>query len=205
MKVNRAFAEVIESSLHTWKAQSWQWDRFARFGSLVTINTPERTIFGIVHNIETGSLDPVRTPFPFQKTEEELLREQPQIFAFLQTTFTCLTAAYQENSILLYQWAPEPPKIHAFVSEATQQQYELFFSDEQYIHILFGLSHQILNLDELLLAMFKNLSDQKLLDQRRLSNIIETFSLLTGNDYRRLKLFLQRVTPCITLQSTPRQ
>lgn len=205
MNQNRAFAEVVESSLHTFKAQSWQWDTFPRFGSLVTIHTANRTIFGIVHTIETGSLDPVHTPYPFQKTEAELLLEQPQIFSFLQTTFTCLTGGYAEQNVLLYQWAPEPPKIHAFVAPATQAQYEQFFSDEQYIHILFGLSHQILNLDELLLAVLKNLSDQKLLNQARLSSFIATFSLLTGNDYRRLKLFLQRVTPCITLQTKATQ
>lgn len=200
MKNARAFAEVIESSLHTWKAQSWQWDQFPRFGALVTIQTPERTLFGIVHAIETGSLDPVRAPYPFQKTEEELMLEQPQIFAFLQTTFTCLTAGYAEQNMLLYQWAPEPPKIHAFVAEATPEQYERFFSDEQYIHILFGLAHQVLNLDELLLAVLKNLSDHRLLSHERLQSFIANFSLLTGNDYRRLKLFLQRVTPSITLQ-----
>ena len=190
----RSFAEVLESSLHTWKAQSWRWDNFPQFGSLVTITTPERTVFGIVYQIQTGSLDQARSPFPFGKTEEELLREQPQIFAFLQTTFQCLTVGYLQNGKILYQWAPEPPKIHAFVSQATPEQYEQFFASEQYIHILFGISQQVLNLDELFLAILKKLFDQKMLTQPHLCRFIETFSLLTGNDYRRLKLFLQRAT-----------
>jgi len=196
-----AFAEVIESSLHTWKAQSWQWDVSPRFGELVTITTPSRTLFGIVHQINTGSTDPHRTVFPFAQTEQELLRDQPQIFHFLQTTFSCLTVGYEQQETILYQWAPEPPKIHAFVAHATPAQYQKFFSCEQYIHVLFGLANQVMNLDELLLALLKQLSYEKLLTHELLNRFIEHFSLLTGNDYRRLKLFLQRATACITLQT----
>ncbi len=94
---NKPFAEVIESSLHGWLAQSWQWDTFPSFGSIVTIQGKKRTHFGIVHQIQTGSMDPVRYPFPYQKTEEELLKEQPQIFEFLKTTFSCLIIGYQEK------------------------------------------------------------------------------------------------------------
>jgi len=194
-----SFAEIIESSLHTWRAQSWRWDDFPQFGSLVTLQTAERTVYGIVHQIETGSLDTQRTPFAFQKTEEELLREQPQIFAFLKTTFSCLTVGYKENRTLLYQWAPEPPKIHAFVARASRQEYEEFFSSEQYIHSLFGHSNQSLPIDELLLALLKQLADRNLVTEELLAQFVATFSLMTGNDYRRLKLFLQRVTPCLSL------
>src|SRR5688500_18584413 len=115
MKRENCFAEVIESSLTGWLAQSWSWDTFPNFGSFVAIETKNRTVFGIVHQVQTGSMDPVRYPFPYQKTEEELLREQPQIFEFLKTTFSCITIGYQEKRIFSYLIAPEPPKIHSFV------------------------------------------------------------------------------------------
>lgn len=192
-----SFAEIIESSLHTWRAQSWRWDDFPQFGSLVTIQTAERKLYGIVHHIQTGSSDSSRIPFAFQKTEEELLREQPQIFAFLTTTFNCLGVGYQEAGTLRYQWAPEPPKIHAFVNRASTQEYADFFSSEQYIHSLFGFSNQLLQIDELLLAVIKQLADRKLITDTLLQQLVANFSLMTGNDYRRLKLFLQRLTPCL--------
>ncbi len=191
-----AFAEIIESSLQEFTAQCWQWDRIPHFGSLVTVTTKRRTLFGIVHSIKTGSMDPLRYPFPYKKTEEELLREQPQIFEFLKTNFTCLGLGYSEQGKLFYLTSPEPPKIHAFVQEATKEQYQQFFSNEHYLHLLF--SHQTLgSLDELLLACLKNLNELNLLTPEKTATFIETFALLTGNDYRRLKLFLQRANPII--------
>ena len=195
---NKQFAEVIESSLVGWLAQSWQWDSFPAFGSLVIIENNKRLIFGIVHQIKTGSMDPMRYPFAYQKTEEELLREQPQIFEFLKTTFSCLTLGYKQNNKILYQLAPEPPKIHSFVGSAPIELIQEFFTDEHYLHILFGLSNQLFNLDELLLALLKNLNDQKLLTTSNTKSFVQNLSLLIGNDYRRLKLFLQRAQPLFT-------
>lgn len=191
---NSAFAEVVESSLNTWQGHCWQWDDFPQFGALVTITTPDRTFFGIVSQIQTGSLDPARTPFPFGKTEEELAKEQPQIFAFLKTTFACTVVGYEENNTLNYQWPPEPPKIHAFIHRASDEHYRRFFAGEQYIHPLFGSAASLPSLDELLLALLKQLAHRNLLTQEKINQFVEHFSLLTGNDYRRLKLFLQRVS-----------
>src|SRR6478609_5317855 len=98
---NNAFAEVIESSLQGFTAQCWQWDNSPTFGSMVTIAGKKRTLFGLVHQMHTGSTDPVRYPFAYQKTEEELLREQPQIFAFLKTSFMCLIIGYQEGGKIM--------------------------------------------------------------------------------------------------------
>jgi hypothetical protein len=201
MTTQQPFAEVIESSLNIWRAQTWQWDNFPRFGSLITIETETRVVFGLVYFIQTGSLDPARSAYAYRKTEAELKRDQPQIFEFLQTTFSCLTIGYLEKGKLLYQLAPEPPKIHAFVCHATPEQITQFFSHEHYLHVLFEFSHQLFSLDELLLALLKNLSDSHALTQENLSKFIETFSLLTANDYRRLKLFLQRANTIIKLSA----
>ncbi|CDK30661.1 HAS barrel domain [Candidatus Babela massiliensis] len=188
----KPFAEIIESSLNIWKAQAWQWDEAPSFGSLVTVKTLERTIFGLVSNIEICSADAYRVVTAYKKTEEELKKEQPQIFEFLKTTFSCITIGYQENDILLYQLAPEPPKMHAFVFPAKYQEMVDFFSNEQYLQLLFNFSSHLFSLDELLLSILKQLSDKDILTKDNLEKFIETFSLLTANDYRRLKLFLKR-------------
>lgn len=188
-----AFAEVIESSLNSFTAQTWQWDKFPAFGSLVQIQNGLTTIYGIVHQVQTGSMDPQRTPFTYQKTQEELLAEQPQIFAFLKTTFSCIILAYQDKTNLYYTLSPEPAKIHSFVSMPDNDTLKRFFYHETYLHTIFNSAQQICNLDELLLAIFKQHEALGILSKEKLHKLIETFSLLTGNDYRRLKLFLQRV------------
>ena len=185
-------AEIIESSLATWISQSWDWRTTPAFGSLVVVEHAPYILFGIVYHIQTGSMDPIRYPFAYQKTEEELLREQPQIFEFLKTTFSCVLVGYQEKGKIFYQLPPEPPRIHSFVAHASTMQYKHFFAHEQYLHVLFNISSTINNLDELLLALLKTMRAMNCITERSTEKFLETFSLLTGNDYRRMKLFLQR-------------
>src|SRR5579863_2028069 len=193
MKQERYFAEVIESSLTGWLAQSWQWNTFPSFGSLVTIEEKKRTLFGIVHQVQTGSMDPIRYPFPYKKTEEELLQEQPQIFEFLKTTFSCLVIGYEEKYSMTYLIAPEPPKIHSFISHPSIEKSKIFFASSRYLHLLFTHSSHIFNIDELMLALLKNHMALNILTKEKLITLMQTYSLLTGNDYRRIKLFLQRM------------
>ncbi len=197
MTNNNAFAEVMESSLQEFKAQSWQWDTCAPFGSMVVIPAKKRTIFGVVHHVQTGSMDPNRYPFPYKKTEEELLQEQPQIFEFLKTTFSCLIIGYQEDGQIQYALAPEPAKLHAFVAPMPHDLGKQFFYKDRYLHILFGQATAISYLDELLLALLTYQASLTPISEEKITTMAQTFSLLTGNDYRRLKLFLQRVEPLI--------
>ncbi len=193
MNTNKPFAEVLESSLSGWLAQSWQWDVLPQFGSMVVIHTASRTLFGVVHQIQTGSMDPVRYPFTYQKTEEELRLLQPQIFEFLKTTFSCLVLGYQEKGRFYYMLAPEPAKIHAFVAPITTEQAKNFFACHNYLNMLLGHGAQVTNLDELLLAVLKYLSSLNVTLADHLDPFMQRYSLLIGNDYRRTKLFLQRV------------
>ena len=137
-------------------------------------------------------MDPTRYPFPYQKTEQELLAEQPQIFEFLKTTFMTMTVGYIEHGHMVHLLAPEPPHIHAFVQEASKQQSSQFFSHEHFLHLIFGASAQEINLDELLLATLKYQKSLGILTQERLKKYLQTYALLIGNDYRRLKFFAQR-------------
>lgn len=191
MKKN-AFAEIIESSLHGFLAQSWQWNNAPEFGALVTVQEKTRTIIGIVHQVNTGSMDPVRYPFPYQKTQEELLKEQPQIFEFLKTTFSCLIIGYKQKEKINYTLAPKPCTIHSFVEHAPADLQTKFFAIHNYLHVLFSLSGSVFNIDELLLALLQHQANAHMLSETKLTKFMNTYSLLTGNDYRRMKLFLQR-------------
>ena len=131
-------------------------------------------------------------PFPYQKTHEELLAEQPQIFEFLKTTFICTPLGYAEKSRIFYLTPPEPSLIHSFVAPLEAGLSRQFFASDRYLHLLFHSNAQSSSLDDLLLAILKHQKELEMLQEERLNSIIHTFSLLTGNDYRRLKLFLQR-------------
>lgn len=186
------FAEIVESSLSSWTAQSWEWDSFPEFGSIVMIPEKKRTLFGIVYDINTGSMESGRYPFPYKKTHEELLKEQPQIFEFLKTTFSCIALGYKEHDIIFHTFAPKPPKIHSFVGPLDSTDLKQFFISPNFLHLIFNNPH-IENEDELILAIIKNLTKQNLLSSEKKDVLIETYSLLIGNDYKRIKLFLERV------------
>jgi len=188
-----AFAEIVESSLSSYVAQSWQWDVMPEYGTLVHVDNSSEILIGIVTDITTGSSDPTRYPFPYKKTPEELKAEQPQLFEFLRTTFNVTTVGYvQPPSKIVYRLPPRPGKIHSFVSHCPADLSTRFLSNPTFLHLLFAFSNTISNLDELLLAIVSQLSDQRVLSDVMLKDFIDTFSLLSGNDYRRLKLFLSR-------------
>lgn len=190
-----AFAEVIESSLTHCKGQSWQWDRFPEYGSLICIRESQRILFGVVTHITTGSPDTGRTPFIYQKTEDELKRDHPHIFAFLQTTFTCTLVAFQEHERLFYQTAPTPIKIHAFIEQPTLQEQRLFFKKHDY---LFNLhAHQQLASSELLLALLKQQHNLGLLTKEHFFTCLELLNLLEGDNYTRTSLLIGRAAQLI--------
>jgi hypothetical protein len=188
----QAFSEVIQSSLQGWTGQSWQWDTFPSFGSLIMITDKKRVWFGVIYEVQTGSSDPSRSPFAYQKTEEELQAEQPQIFEFLKTTFSALTIGFMEYDKIYYQLAPEPPKIHAFIERAPTALCKQFFSSTNYLALIFN-NPNINRVDELLLALLQEQKRLGLLSEEKISETIETMTLLTGNDYRRIKLFSSRI------------
>lgn len=197
MNKDICFAEVIESSIDHFTAQCWQWNRYPIFGSLVMIKDSEKTVFGIVSHIQTGSIDPTRSPFPYQKTEAELMAEQPQIFEFLKTTFTVHIVGHQSNDKTYYLLPSTPCKIHTFVAEAPTETAINFFSRSDFLHLLFAFANTIPNLDELLLSLTKHLVDAKIFNRQHIDELSNTLSLHTGNDYRRLKLFLKRIEPLL--------
>lgn len=186
-----SFAEVTHSSLSSFHAQSWHWDYFPTFGSLVTVEAKNRTLFGIVYMVQTGSSDAGRYPFTFQKTEAELQAEQPQIFEFLQTTFSCLVVGFTEGQSIIYQMGPEPAKMHTFVHHASPTQARKFFSSHLYLHLLFN-APEIAALDELLLALLRTKKELGILSAESFLSFAETVSLATGDDYRKLKIFMNR-------------
>lgn len=190
---SKPFAEIVESSLHHWKAQSWQWDYFPSYGSLVAVEQNHLYYIGLVYEVTTGSMDPTRYPFPFQKTEQELKKEQPQIFEFLRTTFSTLALGYYHKGSFLYTAPPHPAKMHAFVSPIKSELRDRFFSTPHYLHRIFALSSYVANIDDLLIALLCIHNQSQPLSKESLSRFMELYSLLTGNEYRRIKLFLQQI------------
>ena len=185
-------AEVIECSLARFTAQCWQREYIPSYGSLVAVDGKEGPIFGLVQHIYTASDDPIRHVGAYQKTEEELLRDQPQIFAFIKTFFQVLIIGYVEKEHLFYEFAPIPVALHSFVRRATDEEYRYFFSHHYYLNLIFSQVHLIDNVDELLLGLIKSFREKGVFESV-IEAFVEQYSLLNSADYRRLKFFMERI------------
>jgi len=195
-----SFAEILESSISIWKAESWQWDTIPEFGSLVTAHSNGRIMFGIVYDVTTGPIDAIRQSVPYKKTQEELQKEQPQIFEFLKTSFSLIAIGYQEDGKILYNLPPQPPKMHTFINYATSDEYAQFFASEQFLHLLYASTEQF-NVNELLLAMIKHQLTYKTLTKTRFNKFIETYFMINKNNYLQTKMFLSRVQKIVDATS----
>jgi hypothetical protein len=185
--------EVVNSSLSQWSTQAWQWDNCPEFGSVVVLESDEVHIFGVVYYIRTGSDDPTRQTFAYQKSEQELRQEQPQIFEFLKTEFSCVPLGYKVGNNFTYAMPMRPPKIHAFVRLATASELAELSSNVGIVQALFSQYTKIDYFEELLLAFIRYLKQYSLVSRQLLLQISEHLSLVTASDYRRLKLFMDRV------------
>lgn len=193
------FAEILKSNISSWQAQCWNWDDIPAFGSLVTATSHDQKIFGIIYDISTNPIDSIRQPVAYQKTEDELLKEQPQIFEFLTTSFQCLAIGYQEQNTMLYTLPPKPPKMHTFVHFASPQEYQTCFASEQFLYLLCNAQESI-NQEEILLAIIKHQIDQQAFVQENFNKLIETFFMVNKNNYLQTKIFLSRVQKLLESQ-----
>lgn len=193
--VTTHFAEVVESSLNHFVAQCWQWNELPTFASLVEVQSNTQLLLGCVTQIKTESSDPTRKPFAYQKTEEELLKEQPQLFELLKSTFTVHILGYKEltTNKVFYRTPSQPSKIHAFVKQASEEIFIEVFSKPHFLPMFFALQNNTTNLEELLLAILCQMHQKKLVTQEFFNMFYQNFALLNSNDYKKVKMFFDRM------------
>lgn len=198
MSSNKPYAEVIESSLRGFVAHCWSSDIVPAFGSLCVVQLdethPRTTIFALVHAIQTGSADPSRHVTPYQKTQEQLRAEHPQIFAFLKTTFSCCVLGYSQGGKMHYELPPRPVPVHSFINSVDYERGKLFFASTQFMYVLSNASEQIGNIDDVLIALTSQAIENKFAKASLVRDMVDHVSVLARNDYHRLRLFAQRMS-----------
>lgn len=72
----------------------------------------EVAVFALVALATTTGLDPGRRPTAFGLSEDELRRQQPQVFELLATDFTAITIGHASRGVVRSYLPPRPPRIH---------------------------------------------------------------------------------------------
>lgn len=187
-----AFAEIIESSLSSAIGQCWTHNTIPTFGSFVAING-NPVLIGCVTDIRHLSRDPSRIPTTYQLSEEELHREQPQIFALLTTQFTIKIVGSTHGETVTFFLPPLPANIHHFISQIpVPTTNTLLTQPALFESLLRGESTP--NHDELILAIFRQLAQQGPLPAALLDHFYDLYRNYTNGDMARCRFIFKQLS-----------
>lgn len=151
--------EVIESDTRGFTAEAKELYGAPDFGSLVKVEYDGFTCYGIVYDVKTQGRDISRKPVAFGKTEEELMEEQPQVYALLGTWFSVLIIGYKRDGEYKGYLPPKPPKIHSFVYNCTKGEIDEVSNNLNFLKTV--LSDESLLGDELVAASLRFMAQFK--------------------------------------------
>jgi hypothetical protein len=173
------------------------------FGSIVRVtqrvaegvNGEELTLFGVVFHVETGSLEPNRPLAALGMTEEELQRDQPQIYELLATRFTAALIGHQvatDNKVRHYL-PPRPPRPHSQVFGATPEETCLVTQEVTFLRSLLLGDLGVTRGDELVAALLRRALQVREGDTEYLHYVGRELSCLLRQDTSRLRALLEKV------------
>lgn len=190
----KPFAEVIQSSLKLITALCWDDDALPHFGSIVEVCYNNCTSYGIITEITAKITDDQRTPFAFKKSPDELRRDQPQIFAFMQTTCTLsmIWHKHATSTHLSSRTAPTPAPLHTFVQLAPQEVWKEILINQE---LLFAITEHITptTADDCLLVIAENAAAKGIITPSELLEFIEIYAREINTDLHRAQRFLQHM------------
>jgi len=185
-----SIGEVIESSTTEFIVQCWELHTSPPFGSFVRADS-EPPVFGLVSNVTTRSVEPSRRPTAYQKTAEELMMEQPQIFELLKTEFEALVIGYVDSPAIRQTLPPQPPRIHTFVRPCSIEETRRFTDHWDFLRSILSTSKA--PTDELIIAAVRNAFEAH---NQEIAYLVQTgkeLSHLIRDDYDRLHSIIRRV------------
>lgn len=208
---SETIGEVIESSSSAFRAACRSLDDPPPFGGFVRVRAlnalpgaeetdpfdttplvPPGTVYGIVHDVVTGSSDSGRRSAAYWRHEQDLRREQPQIFELLVTEFACLIVGHGDTGTLRAGFPSKPPRIHSFVEECAESEVRALTERPDFLRaILTSAVHPFP--DELMVAALRNAWRSRGRDEAWLVESARHLSRLLGDDYERFSDILRRV------------
>jgi hypothetical protein len=156
-------------------------------------------VYALVYGANTASLEPSRRPSALGfADEDEMRRQQPQIFELLRTEFSGLLIAYAEggDTPLRRHLPPLPPRIHSRVYPCSPEETRLLTEDLSFLRGLLLPSGGALAgvpSDELAAACLRMAREAHPDDQAFLLKAGRTLATLLATDYERLQAILRNV------------
>ncbi len=155
--------------------------------------------YALVYGASTSSLEPNRRPSALGfADEDEMRRQQPQIFELLRTEFSGMLVAYSagDGSPLKRHLPPRPPRIHSRVYACTPAEVQMLTADLGFLRpILLPSGGGLAGVpaDELVAACLRQARMAQAQDPGFLLRAGRALALLLSDDYDRLQAILRSV------------
>jgi len=112
--------EIIDTSVAEFSAQACELNVAPPFGGFVKVTGPDRTVYGVVFAIHTGSLEPGGRAVLRGRDgmrDKAIFDQNPDLEQLLRTEFSALVIAFSEGGTLRSYLPPSPPHLHWSVVE----------------------------------------------------------------------------------------
>lgn len=182
--------EVIGSSNTELIAESALLHDSPPFGSFIKIQSRE-TIYAVVFNAYTHSLEPNRLAIAYHRSEQELRDEQPQIFELLKTKFEAVIIGYESDGVIRHHLPPQPPRLHSFVYACQPIEVRRLTSQFKFFRFLLGVEKA--PRDELIAGTIRAANTVRKGERAFLVQAGKELLRLIGDDYEMLASILQRI------------
>lgn len=164
-----------------------------RFGSFLRVESADISLFAIAYNVITGPQDSVHKPSALGLTREELRLEQPHIFSLLKTEVHALLVGHGSDSRIYQHLPPQPPDVHDFVYQATEEEIRELTSNFEFLRLLLNVS--AVPGDELIAASIREAHLTLGRDPKFLVEAGRALSSIMRSDYDRLLTILKKIRP----------
>ena len=127
--IGAPIGEIIDTSVAEFSAQACLLNVAPPFGGFVKVTGPERTVYGVVYAIHTGSLEPGGRAVLRGRDgmrDRAIFDQNPDLEQLLRTEFSALIVGYQEGGALRSYLPPSPPPLHWSVVECDSSEIATF-------------------------------------------------------------------------------
>lgn len=197
MSDTQRVGEIIEGSSTEFTSQCYELYGSPSLGSLIKTGDESLSIYGIVYQSETTSLEPGRRPFARgrdEESEEAVYRSNPQLLKLLKSEFRALVVGHRQDSRTSYYLPPQPARIHGFVYLCSRDEVRDFGQSLAFLNILTNATLPI-STEELVSATLRQISREQDDPRRFLVSAGKELALLIGGNLNQLNAILGRIKP----------
>lgn len=192
--MSEPIGEIIETSTPGFLAQSCELGQTPAFGSLVRVECPPRTIFGLVYRARTGGLEAGSQAVMRGRAglrDDAIYRENPDLRAVLRTDFAALIVGYGEAGQVRQYLPPHPPPLHWSVFDCSQADVADFSNQLDYFRTVLNVTDG--PADELLSANLRLVRAARPADADFPVRAGRELARLLAREYDRLSAILRRL------------